>query len=567
MYLLQTSIPQTFGMELVYHLLPDKTNIQLETWYLDEAQASIKLMLFSIQEVVKCPVCSKPSQRIHSRYERTLADLPWADYSITLQLRVRKFFCLNTLCKRRIFTERLRSLTAPWARRTLRMAQRLTDIGLALGGAAGVRLSQRLGFSVSRNTLLSLVRKMPLPSVNSLSTIGVDDFCFRKGQTYGTIVVDLERSRPVALLNDRSAETLAEWLKGYSQIKTVSRDRALAYAKGIRQGVPDAIQVADRFHLLQNLAETLYQVFSMHGKAIKVVEQVHSQPEVDRSDSTLIVPQLPTIPMTKQQHLSLERRKRREAVYQQVWELHRIGWSAPSIAHQLGIGRTTVFRYLRTPMFPERQGRSDRGIRSLVSPYRNYLLQRWNEGCHEALQLFEEIQPLGYKGSYDTVARYIRRLRSSVGMETQQWYSIKSLPKVISTEKLSVTPRRAVWLVLRPEESRSADDEKLITLLMAQYPDLAEAMGLSKSFAELVRRRQPEQLDFWLAQANRSTLSPFRSFAKSLSEDYDAVKAGVTMLISNGPVEGHINRLKMLKRQMYGRAKLDLLERRFLLAT
>lgn len=239
-------------MELLYHLLPDKTNLQLETWHLDEAQASIKLMLFSTQALVKCPVCSKPTHRIHSRYERTLADLPWADHSITLQIRVRKFFCINTLCKRRIFTERLASVTAPWARRTLRLAQRLTDIGLALGGAAGVRLSQKLGFTASRNTLLSLVRRIPLPLVRKLSTLGVDDFCFRKGQTYGTIVVDLECSRPVALLKDRSAETLAEWLKAYPEIKIVSRDRALAYAKGIRQGAPDAIQVADRFHLLQN---------------------------------------------------------------------------------------------------------------------------------------------------------------------------------------------------------------------------------------------------------------------------------------------------------------------------
>jgi len=162
-------------MELLYHLLPDQTNLQLETWHTDETQATIGLIVSSTQPIVQCPVCSKPTHRIHSRYERSLADLPWADYSITLQLRVRKFFCVNSLCKRRIFTERLASVTAPWARRTGRLAQRLTDIALALGGAAGVRLSQRHGFSVSRNTLLSLVRKIPLPSVGLLSTVGVDE--------------------------------------------------------------------------------------------------------------------------------------------------------------------------------------------------------------------------------------------------------------------------------------------------------------------------------------------------------------------------------------------------------
>ncbi len=170
----------------------------------------------------------------------------------------------------------------------------------------------------------------------------------------------------------------------------------------------------------------------------------------------------------------------------------------------------------------------------MVSPYKDYLVKRWNEGCYEALQLFQEIQPLGYLGSYDTVARYVRRLRSSVGIETQQWYSIKSLPKVIEPETLSLTPRRAAWLVLRPDKSRKEEDEKLIVLLRTQHSDIAEAMGLASDFAQLVRQRQPEKLDSWLTQADSSTLSPFRRFAQSLREDYDAVKAGVTMSISNG---------------------------------
>lgn len=378
------------------------------------------------------------------------------------------------------------------------------------------------------------MRRIPLPSVGSLSTLGVDDFCFRKCQTYGTIVVDLERSRPVALLNDRSAETLAEWLKAYPEIKIVSRDRAKAYSKGIRQGAPKAIQVADRFHLLQNLAGTLYQVFGMHGKTIKVVEEVHTQNEAVRPDGSVVVPVQPPIPTTQQQDLAFKRRTQRKAVYQQVWDLHSSGWSAPAIARFVGISRTTVFRYLSTPTFPERQGRSDCGIRSLVSPYKDYLLKRWNSGCDEALQLFQEIQPLGYKGSYDTVARYVRRLRSSQGIKTQQWYSIKSLPKVIEPKIQSLTPRRAAWLVLRPEESRSEDDEKLIVLLRTQHSDIAEAIELSSGFTQLVRQRQPEQLDSWLVQADCSTLSPFRRFAQSLREDYDAVKAGVTISVSNG---------------------------------
>ncbi len=553
------------AIEVLCRLLPDTKNLQLENWLINEAQATITLIIASVQTVTQCPICASQTHRIHSRYKRTLADLPWADYRITLQMSVRKFFCININCKRRIFTERLANVTAPWARRTLRLAQRFTATGLALGGAAGVRLSRRDGFTVSRNTLLRLVRRMPLTSVDSPQTLGVDDFAFRKSQTYGTILVDLEQSQPIALLKDRSAETLAQWLKGHPGIKVVSRDRAKAYASGISQGAPEAIQVADPFHLLQNLGETLERVFHGHSKDLKEVDEAYSQIEVIQTDGTVVAPVPPPPTPTKQERLAEQRRTRRLAIYQQVWELHRQGWSGQAIARRLGIGHGTVFRYLSSPTFVERQGRSDRG-RSLLNPYKDYLLKRWNEGYIDTKGLFEEIQRRGYSGSYDTVARYTRRLRSSQGLKLRQRLVNKPLPIVAEPQKKSLTPSRATWLVLRRQELWKRGDEQLIALLTAQHPQLAEAIELGQGFAQLVRTRQPEQLDLWLIQAENSILSPFRNFAKSLREDYDAVKAGVTLSVSNGPVEGHINRLKMLKRQMYGRAGIDLLERRFLLA-
>lgn len=388
----------------------------------------------------------------------------------------------------------------------------------------------------------------------------------RKCKTYGTALIDLERSRPIALLKDAKAETLAEWLKAHPGVKIVSRDRSKTYESGIRQGAPEAIHVADRFHLLQNLAETLEQVFSTHAQALKAVDEAYSLSSVIQTDGSVVV-RVPR-PSREQQALQLakQRRARRVAIYEQVWDLHHQGWGAKAIARQLGIGVTSVFRYLRTPTFPEPQGRRSRG-RSILVPYQKYILQRWNEGCHEGLVLFEEIKAQGYKGSYDTVARYARRIRTAQGIQPRKRYSIKSLPKVTQPKKLCLTPRRAVWLVLRKQESQQPNDEQLIEKLIAQHPDLAEAINLAQGFASLVRQRQPLQLEQWLTVADSSNLPAFRRFAKRLREDYDAVKAGVTMSVSNGPVEGHINRLKMLKRQMYGRAKIDLLERRFLLAT
>lgn len=224
-----------------------------------------------------------------------------------------------------------------------------------------------------------------------------------------------------------------------------------------------------------------------------------------------------------------------------------------------------MFRYLRTPSFPERQGRSDRG-RSVLSPYKEYILKRWNEGCYDTKELFEKIRRRGYSGSYDTVARYSRRLRQAQGLKLRQRLVSQPLPKVAPPEKRPLTARRAAMLVLQRQELQNSDDEQLIIRLKAQHPDLSTAIELAQSFAQMVRQRLPDRLDPWLEQASESGLEPFRRFASRLREDYDAVKAGVTLPVSNGPVEGHINRLKMLKRQMYGRAGIELLSRRFLLA-
>jgi transposase len=245
--------------------------------------------------------------------------------------------------------------------------------------------------------------------------------------------------------------------------------------------------------------------------------------------------------------------------------LRQQGWSGTAIAQDLGISKTTVFRYLGTAQFPERKGRSDRG-RSLLDPYKGYFLQRWNSGCHEGKRLFQELKGQGYRGSYATVARYARRLRQTQGLEPRQPVKGRSPPKVIESKKLPLTVSRATWLVLRRPENRDEEDEQLLERLMAQNPNLAEAIELSQDLADLVRNREPKQLDIWLMRAAQSQSGPLVRFASRLVEDYEAVKAGVTLEWSNGQVEGQINRLKMLKRQMYGRAKLDLLSQRFLLA-
>ena len=537
--------------------------MRFEGCYVDDAAAQITVWVRSTSTVALCPLCTTPTHRIHSHYERTLADLPWASYRVRLRLRVRKWFCDQTPCRRRIFTERLPTVAAPWARHTLRLARRFVALGLALGGKAGVRLSQCWALRVSRNTLLRLIRRLPQPVFATPTVLGVDDWAQRKRHTYGTILVDLEQRQSIALLPGRDADTLAQWLRDHPGVEAVARDRSKAYEEGVRQGAPNATQVADRFHLLQNLAEALDQVFNAHATTLEVLNAARGQTPVPQSDGTLAAPVPPPLNPKSTLARAQQRRAQRLALYEQVWALHRHGYKGYDIARQLGIGKSTVFRYLRSARFPERKGRSDRG-RSVLDPYKPYLLNRWNDGCREALKLFEEIKGQGYSGSYVTVARYALRLRQAQGLKPRQRVTPKPVLTVSEPTTPYLTPRRATWLVLKRPDKRDETDEQVLMDLQGRHPELADATQLAREFAHLVRQRQPDDLEPWLERAAASLSDAFQRFAKRLREDYDAVKAGVTLPWSNGPVEGHINRLKMLKRQMFGRAKLELLSQRFL---
>jgi transposase len=546
-------------------LLPDTTTLHLEACEVDDTTAQITLRVCSMQTRVPCPLCTTPAQRIHSHYERTLADLPWAAYHVRLQLRVRKWFCGNRRCGRRIFTERLPTIAAPWARRTLRLAQRLIALGIALGGKAGVQLGHAWDVVVSRNTLLRVLRQQPAPSFPTPRVLGVDDFALRKRQRYGTVLIDLERRSPVALLPDRTAESLAQWLRAHPGVQVIARDRSTAYAEGARHGAPAATQVADRFHLFQNLREALDQVFLTQSQALDAVNALVHQQAVPLPDGVLAVPVPPhDLPLPAQQRAA-QRQAHRQALHTQIWALHRQGWTAPAIAPQVGLSLRTVQRDLRTPTFAGRRRRSDLG-ESGLNPYKPYLLERWNAGCYTAMRLFRDLRQRGYAGGYGVVAAYAHRLRQAQGLPPGHRRPRRPLPAVAEPSCQPLTPRRATWLVLRRETKRTAVEAQQLAQLREQQAEVTEAIDLAQEFTQLVRQRQPESFDPWLQRASTSTVEALRRFAAGLYEDYAAVKAGVTLPWSTGPVEGHINRLKMLKRQMFGRARLDLLERRFVRA-
>jgi len=550
-------------VNLLSCLLPDAPHVRLETWTLEPAQSAITINLRTRQATARCPLCGRRSKRVHSRYERTLADLPWGEYAVTVALKVRRLFCDNKECERRLFAERLPDVAAPWARRTTRLAGRLTALGLALGGAAGVRLGRKLGLNASRNTLLRLIRRAPMPDLATPSALGVDDWALRKRHSYGTVLIDLDRRRPVALLPGREADTLAAWLRDHPGVEVISRDRAGAYAKGARNGAPGAVQVADRFHLLQNLAETLEVVFTAHAKDLRAAEQRCREAGTAEHGR---VPIPPPEPQAKAQVLAAARREPRLAAHERVWELRGQGHSGQAIARHLGISRSTVFRHLRSETFPERKGRGDAG-HSLLDPWQHTVFEHWNIGHRHGRQMFRMLQKDGYRGSYPTLARYLQRLRAAQGIVLARKPAKQPRPVLVAAPRRVLTPRTAAWLVLRRAEKRSPDDQALLAGLRQHAPELDEAVALAEEFTGLIRGHAPDRLDPWLQRAGNSIVRQLRGFAKRLRADCDAVRAGVALAWSNGQTEGQVNRLKTLKRQMYGRANLDLLGRRFLLAS
>ena len=360
--------------------------------------ACVRLQLTTTAPAAACPRCAEPSSSVHSRYQRHLMDLPWGP----LAVRIRLYGAQIRLPDSDLHAPHLHGAYAR-ARGSLCAQDPSADRGTAgdwhgSRRAGGARLAYRLGLPTSRDTLWRLVRRLPLPGIPPLGAIGVDDWAHRKRQRYGTIVVDLERRQPVALLHDREANTLATWLRGHPEITVIARDRLKAYQDGARAGAPQATQVADRFHLLQNLAEALDQVFSAHGPALKAVSDARNRTPITQPDGRTAMPVPPSTPTPQAQIRAAQRRARRLATYTQVWTLHHQGWLPRLIAQHLGIGRMTVVRYLQAPTFPERKGRSEMR-QSLLTPYTAEILTRWNAGCREARQLFQAIQRQGYPGA------------------------------------------------------------------------------------------------------------------------------------------------------------------------
>jgi transposase len=518
-----------------------------------------------------CPTCGQEATRIQSQYWRTLADLPCQDVPVTLRLRVRRFWCDQHTCPQTIFTEQLPTLAAPFARKTTRLAAVLTHLALAVGGEGGARLVTLLGMVASAATLLRLIRRTPAPPPPPLTHIGLDDFALQRGRRYGTVIIDLHTHQPVELLADRQAETVAAWLRAHPEVEVVARDRAGAYAEGIRQGAPNAIQVADRWHLLKNLGDALERVVSQHGAALRdaareepaatpVAPAVTTPGAVDPVPATTAPLGSPdTRPALPQPPCAVGDQRQQER-FAAIQALHAAGESVSAISRALGLTRMTVRKYVQATSAPMRVRR--RGLLAPSSPYVAHLRARWAAGCDNAAVLWAELRGMGFPGSAGVVRRFLGPWRTTPRRPGRQSRGVG--PAGVVPPPAPPTPRDVRWWLLTAPDQRLPAQQAYLTRLEAACPTVHLAGDLARAFGRMVRERDDAAFDAWLVRAETSGLAAFISCAKSLRQDYAAVAAALREPYSNGPTEGTVTRLKLVKRQMYGRAKLDLLRQRML---
>lgn len=534
----------------------------------DDGGSCLVVEAGSVVRWAACPRCACGSTRPHGRYRRWVADSPCFGQPVTLAVEIRRFKCVNSACPQRTFSERLTTLAAPGRRRTLRLAEALRSLGYALGGEAAARLAARLGMRISGPTVLRELRRAGCtPPAAAPVIIGIDDWALARGHHYGTIVVDLQRRQPIELLPGRDAATVVSWLQGQPAVAVIARDRAGAYADAARTAAPAAQQVADRWHLLVNLRDAIERLLlrcrpQMKGAAQEASEMLRLEAESAEGPAELdgIVPAAE--PLKAQQRRSGQCRASRLARYEEVVRRHRAGESIAAIARVVNLDRRTVRGFVRAGAFPERAPRTTDP--SLLDAHRQYLVARAADGCRNAMQVWRELRARGFTGGHSIVRDAFAQLRGARPDGGR-------LPAVAAATRTAAAPstRRACawvlgWQQRKVDETERNDQKRFVETLCRIEPAVAQAHSLAHRFLGFVHRRDLAGFDHWLPRAQACGVSELQRFAAGLESDLSAVRAAFSSPWSSGQVEGQINRLKYLKRQMYGRAKLDLLRIRVL---
>jgi transposase len=506
----------------VQPLLPDGLIVE----HLESDGAEVVAVARSRSATSSCPACGRVSTRVHSRYERSLADLPAHGRRVRIRLQVRRFRCGSQDCPRTIFGERLDDTVArPWARRSSRLQKIVHYVGLALGGRPGQSLARRLLLPVSNDTLLRVVRRCGTPRFVPPTVIGIDDWAWRRNQRYGTIICDLERRKTITLLPDREPATAQAWLTDQRQIEIVARDRGGGYALAAAAALPDATQVADRWHLMENASRAFLDAVQ---KSMRQIRRAIG--------AATINPGL----LTAAERIQYEGYLRREEANAVILGLAKQGITIKEIVRRTGHSRGLVRRVLRGH-------RSDvfRLRESSLELHLQWLDTRWAAGQRNGTELWRQLKKQGFRGCLRVVTEWASRRRRA--------------EKADGALGRTPSSRTIARLMTIGRDNLSKAETVTVATIESGVPLLVEARELIAAFQTMIRKKSVADLKPWLERARTSLVA---SFANGVIKDQAAVAAAITSPWSNAQTEGQITKLKLVKRQMYGRGKIDLLQAR-----
>lgn len=539
-------------------LLPADAGVRITA--LTVEPTAMVVALVTVGDAAACPQCGSASTSIHGRYHRTVRDRPCLGVPVAFAVTARKFVCRRPDCPRRVFCERLPELTARHARTTGELADTHRHIGLALGGEAGARLASKLSVPTSPDTLLRRVKEAPDEPTPRPRYVGIDDWATRKGHTYGTILIDLERGTVIDLLPGRDGEALKTWLAANPQVEVITRDRWPAYIPAAASAAPKAKQVADRFHLLMNVREAVEKILSRVGPDIRVAHATVNTAAEKTPTPAPAEPPTPaasapdTKPLTPTEQRRRARREGRAERFRRVKELTAEGLSVRAIARRLRMSNGAVLRYQRLERCPDwRPGRT--GATS-VDAFAAFIAEWVAAGNRNSKDLHRALQGKGFTGGYDAARRYLNRLIGSSGRPGKRDRNATPTP----IERSPPSARKLSFRVANPKpDSHSA---RVLAVLRGRNPGVHAALETAEELMGMSRQTTAAPLADWVAKAKELGDRDLVNLASSLGSDAAAIQAALTEPWSNGPVEGQVNRLKCIKRSMYGRAGMKLLRAR-----
>src|SRR5450755_3241170 len=539
----------------------------LEVASIAVADAVLTIHIVATAKSSACPLCAHAALRVRSYYTRLVTDVPCGGRQVQLIFHVRKFRCETADCPRQVFTERLAPFLEPWARMTTRLSKTIEAIGLATCVELGARFAPHLGIATSPTTILRRTMALPTCLPEQVLLLGIDDWSFRRGRKFGTILVDLATHKVIDLLPDRTTETAAAWMQAHPEIDIVSRDRGGDYAAAARKGAPQACEVADRFHLAQNLTDRIEVILSRCCPEIRKAFRrrdpsafSEDQSEGNEREPTQEPNEWSSAPAPLAGNAHLARQGERADRLRLLGELSAQGVTQKEIAHRLGMGERTV-RYWLSRGIPYGTPESRNKRRKGFDPYASYVEERIRQGCRNGQELWREITAQGYKGSCRTVYRFLESRQ--VNASSIQGKAQLS-PTIAESRVQHFSAQEAVWLFVRDPGDLKEKEQEELTAIRQASPTADTVYTLAQQFMRMIRQLEGERLDGWLALVKASQIPELQSLVRSIKKDKAAVLAGLTLQHNNGVVEGKVNKLKLIKRMMFGRAGFALLRQRVL---